>query len=141
MARRSRHRRRNPRELNPNWIVAGVFVAGGWLLYKVIKGILDVNKNTPYEGYGAVGTAANAANSITGGLLAAGGGLFGRTLYDWINPGAGISSMTYYKVYFPGNVSHAIGNKDIKSDNTFTYSGVRYKLTVDSAGTKFAVPL
>lgn len=140
MARRGRYRR-NPREL-PSWVIPGaILVGGGWLLYKVIKGISDINKNTPYEGYGAVGTAANAANSVTGGLLAWGGGLFGRALYDWVNPGAGIGSMTYYKVYFPGNVSHAIGNKDIQSDNTFTYSGVRYKLTVDNAGTKFAVPL
>lgn len=138
--RRSRARRRNPREL-PSWVIpAGVFVAGGWLLYRVIKGILDINKDTPYEGGGAVGTAANVMNQISGGLLAAGGALFGRSLYDWTHPNTP-GSMTYYKVTFPGGATHAIGNADIGSDNQITYSGLRYKIAQDASGNKFAVPV
>lgn len=44
--------------------------------------VANINEGTPYDGAGVVGTLGNAANALSGGLLARLGGWIGRGLYD-----------------------------------------------------------
>jgi hypothetical protein len=48
--------------------------------------IADVNKGTAYEGTGVVGTLGNAANQVSGGVLADAGTSLGGWLYEFMNP-------------------------------------------------------
>jgi len=48
--------------------------------------IADVNKGTPYEGAGVVGTLGNVVNQASGGTLADVGESIGGWLYDWLHP-------------------------------------------------------
>lgn len=56
--------------------------------------IADVNKGTPYEGTGVVGTLGNAANQVSGGWLADQGTQLGGWLYEVLNPSAAATTTT-----------------------------------------------
>jgi hypothetical protein len=58
------------------------------------KAVANVNKGTPYEGTGAVGTLGNVANQISGGSLASIGESLGSKVYDLFNSDPVASSGT-----------------------------------------------
>jgi hypothetical protein len=60
--------------------LVGRKVAGG-----VGSAIANVNRGTPYEGTGPVGTVGHAADVVSGGLLSSFGGWLGRTIFDLTN--------------------------------------------------------
>jgi hypothetical protein len=51
-----------------------------------VQAVADVNKGTPYEGAGVVGTAGNIANQVSGGVLADIGSWLGGKVYDITHP-------------------------------------------------------
>ena len=81
-------------KLPDNAIVIGVgalAVVGLILFFRkqaaaAIQAVADVNKGTPYEGAGVVGTLGNAANQVSGGVLADFGSWLGGKVYDITHP-------------------------------------------------------
>ncbi len=122
-------------------LILGAAGVGVFVVFKLLDKALNFNKGTPYEGAGAVGTAANIANQVSGGVLAKAGAAFGRALYDWTHPGSAGEAL-YYSVTFPDGQKHAIASGDVAKNGTFTYkTGARFRIVVDSLGFKFAAPL
>lgn len=132
-------RRRNPRGSSAKLLTTLALVGGGaWLVLKLLDKFTGFNKDTPYEGHGAIGTAANIANMASGGALATVGAWAGRQLYDWTNPNT-TGSMLFYRIALPSGGFASVGSDQIKG-GVFTHNGQRYRVKVDGAGNKFAVP-
>lgn len=66
-------------------IVAGVAV-GALVVYligrKVASAVTNINRGTPYQGGGVIGTLGNVTNQASGGLLADFGGWLGGKIFD-----------------------------------------------------------
>ena len=121
------------------YIVAGIAVVGvGTLAYffggKLLTALKNVNKGTPYEGAGVVGTVGNVTNQVLGGLPKQ----LGETIASWVAPGDDTENV-YYTVIFPDNSRHAVGASTVDSSGYFTYSSKRYRLGVNQANQKVAV--
>lgn len=131
---------RAPQYNRDSLITLALLAGGGFLLYKAVRGILDINKGTPYQGAGPVGTAANIMNQVSGGTLAAAGSWLGTKLYDWTHSGGSAGLSTVYVVAFPNGTSHAINPNQVNSDGRFMYESRVYQIKVDANGKKYAVP-
>ena len=96
--------------------VAGA-VALAWKLYTDLK---------------AAGTKLLSAPGDFGASL-------GLSLYDWINPGAGVGENVYYTVTFRDGSRHAVPSGTVASDGSFVYGGNSYVLKLDATGNRYAV--
>lgn len=57
---------------------------------QAVDAIANINEDTPFEGFGVVGTAGNLTNQASGGILANIGseiGLFGSRVFNLIKEG------------------------------------------------------
>jgi hypothetical protein len=70
-------------------LLVGLAGVGIYLVYRSVKGtvtaVANVNKGTPYEGTGVVGTLGNAANTASGGTLASLGSWLGGKFFTLVN--------------------------------------------------------
>lgn len=79
---------------------AGMVLVGGFVAYflftklggaigegakKAAAAVGNINAGTPYEGYGVVGTAGNAADKLTGGALSRFGSWLGEAAFNVFN--------------------------------------------------------
>lgn len=115
-------------------IVAGLAVVS-WLLNK----FTNINKGTPFEGAGAVGTLGNVTNQVLGGAPQAigeriGGALADLTLDDF-------DDVTYIFTMVDTGAKGAVNSGDVDSRGFFTYwkDQKKYQLKKDSSGNKVAV--
>lgn len=64
----------------------GAVLAASFVLRKVaaapVEAIANVNVDTPFEGFGAVGTVGNVTDKLSGGFFATIGGAIGRGLFS-----------------------------------------------------------
>ena len=98
--------------------------------------IANINKGTPYEGSGPIGTLGNIANTVSGGSLTR----LGEKVASFFVPSPNDKVFaTDYIVTFPNGARHAISSTLVNANGFFTYSGVRYRLALDSNGKKIAV--
>lgn len=114
--------------------LAGVYFFGR----RIIGAVTEFNKDTPYEGSGAVGALGNVADKVSGGTLSAVGSSLGATLYNWFGPKVPATDV-YYSVTFPDGARHAIHAPLVDSFGFFTYAGVKYRMKDDVTGRHFAV--
>jgi hypothetical protein len=113
-------------------------VGGGYVALRLLDKFAGINKGTPYEGSGVVGTAANLANQASGGALAATGSWIGRTLYDFVNPSSP-RGQVFYTFTLPDGSRGSVDSADVRN-GLFVRRGARYRLKVDVSGRKYAVP-
>lgn len=63
--------------------------AGALLVYwfgrRAFDAVADINKGTPYEGAGVIGTLGNVTNAASGGALAEWGSAVGIGAYEYLN--------------------------------------------------------
>lgn len=121
--------------------LAAVLVIGFvyFLLRKSISDTADaignVNKGTPFEGFGPVGTVGNITNRISGGTLAAAGERIARYFFPVSDP----TESLFYVALFPDGEKHAIASRDVDRNGFFTRAGVRYRLAQAESGKRLAV--
>lgn len=119
--------------------IAAVIVIGFlyYLTRKTVSDVVDsvanVNKGTPFEGFGVVGTAGNLANTVSGGTLAK----IGSRIADYFTPDPG-ADVTYIAT-FPDGQRHAIASQFVDANGFFLRSGVRYRLAFDQDRKRIAV--
>lgn len=119
-------------------LTLAVVAGAGYVALRLLDKFAGINKGTPYEGSGVVGTAANIANKASGGALAAAGGFIGRALYDFVNPSSP-RGQVFWTFTLPDGTRGAVDSADVKG-GLFVRRGARFRLKVDSTGTKYAVP-
>lgn len=125
------------------YIVLGAVGVAGVAAYffgaKLLAMFKDVNKGTPYEGTGAVGTLGNLTNQILGGVPQS----LGESISQWFEPDYSGGDNVFYTVLFPDNSKHAVGATTIDSKGYFTlpkiYGSMRFRLGVNQASQKVAV--
>lgn len=62
-----------------------------WLTKQAASAVSDVNKGTPYEGGGLLGTLGNGLDALSGRTLSTAGGSLGSWLYDVSHPWEGMT--------------------------------------------------
>ncbi len=119
-------------------IGAGVLAVGGVLVWKFWDKLSNINKGTPYEGAGVVGTAGNAVNQALGGVPQSVGEAIGSGLFTLVNGDYESGDVEFYTTNFPDGSRHAIKVDSVDSDGSFRYLGVGYTMTTDRNGQHFA---
>lgn len=94
--------------------IVGVLGIAAYSLYK----FFDINKGTPYEGSGAVGTLANLTNQVLGGVPQA----LGDALGSAFAPDESGANLTY-TFTFPNGTKGAVNSNAVNSQGNFNYSG------------------
>lgn len=115
-------------------------IAGGAVLL-AIGGVVvfygrlkDINKGTPYEGSGAVGTVGNITNQVLGGIPQKLGEALGSGLYEAFHDDDAGDDV-YHIVTFPDGEKHAISSGAVNDKGRFTYAGTTYALVLRKDGT------
>lgn len=94
-----------------DWLLLGGAALAAWYLYRKV-------------------TAIPQALTATGEAI-------GGTLYDWINPDAGGSPVTYIVNF--SNGKFAVNSNTVSPDGLFTFRGVQFRIMNDANGYHYAV--
>lgn len=104
-------------EKNPIAVGVAVVAVLGVAAYTVYR-VLDINKGTPYEGGGVVGTLGNLTNQVLGGAPQA----IGEALGSAFAPDESGANLTY-AFTFPDGTRGAVNSNAVDSQGYFNYSG------------------
>lgn len=120
------------------WLIGGGIVAAVvWYLWNRFG---NYTKDTPYEGFGAVGALGKATDDLAGGKLSQAGSAIGQTLYDWTHNDGAIAADVdvLIPVIFPNGSKRTISDRRLTLGR-FQLDGQSYRLQRDGTGQAYAV--
>lgn len=116
-------------------VIGFVYILTRKTVSDIFSGVSDVNKGTPFEGSGVVGTIGNATNTVLGGAPAAVGEKISRFFF----PMDDATENLFYVATFPDGQRHAVPSLTVNAQGFFYRGGVRYRLGFNSDGKRIAV--
>ena len=125
------------------YVIGGAVGVVGFALWYFWDSLANINKGTPYEGAGAVGTLGNVTNQLLGGAPATIGSAIGTTLYDWTHDDEDALSDTYLFTIQGTTTRGAVNANEVGPTGIFVRraDGKTYTLKRDDKGNRIAVPL
>jgi len=123
------------------YVIGGAVGVVGFALWYFWDSLMNINKGTPYEGAGAVGTLGNVTDQLLGGAPSAIGSAIGVTLYNWTHSDDAALSDTLLFTFAATGVKSAVNESDVDPQGFFTHfrDGQRYQLKRDANGNRYAV--
>lgn len=120
-------------------IWGGIIVGGIAVAMYLLNKLTNINKGTPFEDTGAVGTLGNVTNQVLGGVPQAVGEKLSETLFDLTHDD--FDDETYIFTFVDTKTKGAVNSHDVDSLGFFTYwrDKQRYRLKKDGKGARWAV--